>query len=363
MNAPGTRRAGHGDATRWQTALWRAAIGGDARAATEVVHDALAAGADPESVLLDVIGGVQRRIGEHWAAARIDVAQEHTATAINDRAVTAVALTAGPAQGVEPHRGRVTVACVDGEWHALPARLLAEVLALRGFAVDYLGAKVPTPHLVEHLHRTGPKAVALSGSLAPRLPAAHAAITACAATGTPVIAGGAAFGPDGRYARLLGAHAWAPDARAAAVLLAADQPLLVEPSELLVDRLPHLADQEYTMVARTRGQLVKAMYTGLEERLPAMAGYSEAQRDRTAEDLAHIVEFLTTALYVDVDELFGDFLCWTAGVLHVRGVPALSLLPGLDVLAEELRDFPRARRVLAHGRGALTVKTTPSEVP
>lgn len=359
MSAPGRPRAGRGDATRWQTALWRAAIGGDARAATEVVLDALAAGADPESVLLDVIGGVQRRIGEHWAAARIDVAQEHTATAINDRAVTAVALTA---RVVEPHRGRVTVACVDGEWHALPARLLAEVLALRGFAVDYLGAKVPTPHLVEHLHRTGPKAVALSGSLAPRLPAAHSAITACAATGTPVIAGGAAFGPDGRYARLLGAHAWAPDARAAAVLLAGDQPLLVEPSEQLVDRLPHLADQEYTMVARTRGQLVKAMYTGLEERLPAMAGYSDAQRDRTAEDLAHIVEFLTTALYVDEDALFADFLGWTAGVLHVRGVPAVSLLPGLDVLADELRDFPRARRILTHGRGALTAKTMPSEV-
>ncbi|WP_181783553.1 cobalamin B12-binding domain-containing protein, partial [Pseudonocardia pini] len=89
--------------------LWDAALGGDARAASDAVLAALADGVSPESVLVDLIGGVQRRVGQEWAAARIDVAQEHTATAINDRAVTALSLAAAP---VEPHRGRVTVACV-----------------------------------------------------------------------------------------------------------------------------------------------------------------------------------------------------------------------------------------------------------
>ncbi|MYS44742.1 cobalamin-binding protein, partial [Streptomyces sp. SID5998] len=101
--------------------------------------------------------------------------------------------------------GTVTVACVDGEWHALPARLLAEVLRCRGHRVDFLGAQVPTPHLIAHLHRTAPAVVALSSSLPVRLPDAHTAITAVQALGIPVLAGGAAFGDDGRYARLLGA--------------------------------------------------------------------------------------------------------------------------------------------------------------
>ena len=141
------------------------------------------------------------------------------------------------------------MACVDGEWHALPARLLAETLTLRGFRVDYLGAQVPAPHLIAHLHRTAPDAVALSSSIPTRLPTAHATITACQAAGVPVIVGGAAFGPDGRYARLLGAQAWAPDARAAATRLAGSP--LPRPTDLHqpIDDLPHLSDQEYSMIA------------------------------------------------------------------------------------------------------------------
>jgi methanogenic corrinoid protein MtbC1 len=153
-------------------------------------------------------------VGLEWAANRITVTQEHTATAINDRVIAALAHH--PASLPAVTAGRVTVACVDGEWHALPARLLAEVLRLRGWQVDFLGAQVPTPHLIAHLHHNGPDAVALSCSIPTRLPTAHAAITASQAVGATVLAGGAAFGPDGRYAYQLGADAWAPDARAAA---------------------------------------------------------------------------------------------------------------------------------------------------
>ncbi|MFI6025709.1 B12-binding domain-containing protein [Amycolatopsis magusensis] len=323
--------------------LWDAAVGGDEQAAVEAVFAALDAGLDLEAALLDVVGVVQRRVGLEWAANRLSVAQEHAATAINDRVIAAaVHSRPRPRAGL----GRVTVACVDGEWHVLPARLLAETLRLRGFTVDYLGAQVPVPHLITHLHRTGPDAVALSGSLAPRLPTAHATITACQAAGVPVIAGGAAFGQDGRYAGLLGADAWAPDARAAAERLTAGPLPRPRGVHEVIDDLPHLADQEYTMVTRTAAQLVKAVYTGIEERVPAMREYTELQRQYTAEDLAHIVEFLATSLYVGDDALFFDFLTWTAEILSVRGVPAESLRPALDLLAVELRDFPRAHALL-----------------
>ncbi len=185
-----------------------------------MVFSALDAGAGAEDVLLDVIAPVQGKVGAEWAAARFTVAQEHAATAIHDR-IIAVMAHRTPAAVPPGTSGTVTVACVDGEWHALPARILAEVPRLRGHRVDFLGAQVPTPHLVTHLHQTAPAALALSSSVATRLPAAHAAITAAQATGVPVLAGGAAFGPDGRYARLLGADGWAPDARSAALLLAA----------------------------------------------------------------------------------------------------------------------------------------------
>jgi methanogenic corrinoid protein MtbC1 len=300
---------------------------------------------------------VQRRVGREWAANRLTVAQEHAATAINDRVIAAFGYVL---KRPEPHLGRITVACVDGEWHAMPARLLSEVLRLRGFHVDYLGAQVPAPHLVAHLHRTGPDAVALSGSLAPRLPTAHATITACQAAATPVIAGGAAFGPDGRYARLLGAEAWAPDARAAADRLAEPLPR-PQAAHQPLDDLPHLADQEYTLVTRSSGRLVKTVLAGLEERIPALRGYTDLQRQHTAEDLAHIVEFLATALYVGDVELLTGFLTWTAGILTARGVPAASLVPALELLEAELRDFPRATGMLRTARTHLAEPAAGSE--
>ncbi|GAA0644702.1 cobalamin B12-binding domain-containing protein [Kutzneria viridogrisea] len=330
-------------------ALWAAVRDGDEHAAGEVATAALAAGLDEESLLLDVIGTVQRTVGQEWAANRLTVAQEHTATAINDRVIAALAHRPGRRRA--DSRGRVTVACVDGEWHALPARLLAEVLTLRGFAVDYLGAQVPAPHLIAHLHRTGPDAVALSSSIATRLPTAHATITACQAAGVPVIAGGAAFGPDGRYARLLGAEAWEPDARAAADRLSVEPlPRPGPGGHQVLDHLPHLADQEYTMVSRNSAQLVKAVFAGLERDTPAMRQYTDLQRQHTADDLAHIVEFLATALYVGDPALFGGFLTWTADILTARGVPAQSLVPAVRLLEVELRDFPRATEMLARAR-------------
>jgi len=332
--------------------LWSAVSTADEHAATEVVLGALGSGADPETVLLDVIAPVQGRVGEEWAANRISVAQEHAATAINERAVAALARH--PAARTTPTRGRVTVACVDGEWHALPARLLAEVLTLRGWHVDYLGAQVPAPHLIAHLHRADSDAVALSSSIATRLPAAHAAITACQAVGVPVLVGGAAFGPDGRYASLLDADAWAPDARAAADRLARGPLPRPRPDHQQLDDLPHLADQEYTLITRNSASLVRAVFTGLEDASPALRRYSELQRERTAEDLAHIVEFLATALYLGDEDLFARFITWTAQILSARGVPTHSLPPALTILARELKDFPRATRILEHGADALT---------
>ncbi|OIK24821.1 cobalamin B12-binding domain-containing protein [Streptomyces malaysiense] len=342
--------------------LWRAVVDADEYAAADIVHTALAAGMDEEALLLEVIAPVQETVGVEWAADRISVAQEHAATAINERIVASLAHRRGG--GPRPaRRGRVTVSCVDGEWHAFPARLLAEVLSLRGWRVDYLGAQTPAPHMVAHLHLTDPDAILLSGSIPTHLPAAHAAITACQAIGVPVLVGGRAFGPGGRWARRLGADRWAADAREAAATLEAGVPRPApSTARQAVDDLPHLADQEYTLVVQSRPRLVKQTLVELEDRFPGMREYGDEQRERTAEDLAHIVGFLATALYVDDPDLFTAFLLWTADILEARHVPAHSLVAALDVLADELHDFPRARRLTRLGTSALGERS-PISVP
>ena len=346
--------------------LWGAVIDCDEYAAVTTIFAAVDAGMEPEVILLDVIARVQHKIGTEWAANRITVAQEHAATAINDRVIAALAQH--PTSRSTGQAGRVTVACVDGEWHAFPARLLSETLRLRGWQVDFLGAQVPTPHLIAHLHQSGPDAVALSCSIPTGLPTAHAAITACQAAGVAVLAGGAAFGVDGRYARQLGADAWAPDARAAAEMLSEGFLCThLASNRQPVDDLPHLIDQEYTTVSQTATQLVKETFATLEDRIPAMRDYNEAQRQRTAEDIAHVVDFLIAGLYTDDDELFSGFIAWTADILAARGVPAATLFPTLDSVGKQLHEFPRSQRLISAAMTALvdkkssTTDTTPQK--
>ncbi|BFO17771.1 hypothetical protein SHKM778_41590 [Streptomyces sp. KM77-8] len=107
------------------------------------------------------------------------------------------------------------------------------------------------------------------------------------------------------------------------------------------------------MVVQSRSLLVKQVLTDLESRFPAVRGYDATKRERTAEDLVHILGFLATALYLDDAEVFTGFLEWTADVLDARGVPVGSLVTGLEILAEQLHDFPRALGFVREGAAGL----------
>ncbi|WP_033337567.1 cobalamin B12-binding domain-containing protein [Catenuloplanes japonicus] len=319
---------------------------GDEWGATDLVLTLWENGADPEQLLLGLIAPAQARVGELWAANEWSVAREHAATATSERAIAALVARAAP----RPTLGRITVACTDGEWHALPPRLVGEVLRLRGWRVDFLGANVPGPHLVTHLHQTGPDVVALSCALPTRLPRAHATLTACQAVGVPVLTGGRGFGADGRHARLLGADGWAATATEAADILDAGwNPTPRAPH----DDLAHLADEEYTQLARQRHQIIIGLLDRLRAGYPPMRDYDQRQADATAEDVTHIVDFLAAALYVNDAAVFTEFLTWTAGVLAARNVPPAALTVCLDLLAADLRDFPRAGDLLKLGLAEL----------
>ncbi|MEV7230173.1 cobalamin B12-binding domain-containing protein [Polymorphospora sp. NPDC051019] len=316
----------------------------DEYAATDVALRLLEEGVPAERVLLDLIAPAQEQVGRWWQRNVWSVAQEHAATHVSERAVAAVAAHTR----VRPHLGRVVVSCMDGEWHALPARLVGEVLRLRGWDVAFLGASVPAAHLVSYLHRDDAHAVALACALPMRLPDAHRMIEACRRADVPILVGGRGFGPDGRWARRLGVH-WAGDATAAADLLADERRLHRPPSE----DLDHLADDEYPGLVKSRADLIDTGLRDLTARVPSMADYTTAQFDSTVSDLGHIVDFLTAAVYVDDDALFTSFIAWMVEVLDSRKVPPHTLDRVLDVYAETLHDFPRAHRFLHAGRAAV----------
>ncbi|WP_433319224.1 cobalamin B12-binding domain-containing protein [Micromonospora sp. CA-269861] len=316
----------------------------DQYAATDLAIGLLDAGVPAERVLLDLVAPAQAEVGERWARNEWSVAQEHAATHISEQVVAAVSahVTA------RPTGGRVVVACMDGEWHALPPRLVAEVLRLRGWQVTFLGASVPAAHLVSYLHRYDAHAVALACALPMRLPYAHRMIEACRRSDVPVVVGGRGFGADGRWASRLGV-AWAPDAPSAAELIADERALRGVPSA----RLAHLADDEYASLVRRRGELIDSALAELRERVPAARAYTAAQLDATVSDLGHIVDFLAAAVYVDDASLFTEFVEWLTGILGSRGVPVAAIVLPLEHYAAALRDFPRAARALALGCSTL----------
>jgi methanogenic corrinoid protein MtbC1 len=319
----------------------------DEYGAIDVALDLMARDVPAETVLLELVAPAQAQIGQWWQSNRWSIAQEHAATHVSDRVVAAVASAARRPATLE----RVVVACMDGEWHALPARLVAEVLRLRGWDVTFLGASVPAAHLVSYLHRHDPRAVALGCALPMRLPHASRMIQACRRADVPILVGGRAFGPDGRWAARLGVP-WASDALAAADLLADDRALEAwSGPDTTVD--PESTQDEYVSLVNARAELIEFCLEHLRATVPATASYTPAQRDATLADLGHILDALSAAVYVDDADLFLDFVAWLGEVLASRRVPLRSVSSTLDALGDRLRDYPRAQRFLRAAPPAL----------
>ncbi|QNE78988.1 cobalamin-binding protein [Streptomyces finlayi] len=318
----------------------------DETAAVALVLELLASGVSAEDVLLGLIAPAQAAVGEHWVTNEWSVAQEHAATHVSNRAVSALAA----ATAVPDHPlGSVVVACPDGEWHTLPAHIVAEVLRLRGFTVRFLGAGVPTAHLISYLHQNGSDLIVLSCMLAVRLPRVYHTIEACRLARVPVMVGGAGFGPDGIWARALGADLYARTAVDAADLLVGQwpPPLSGEPA------LDHLADGEYTQLVSRRGELLRHLADHLRRHFPPMGRCADDRYEAAVEDLGFLVDFLAAGVFVDDPRVFTDFLLFLAGVLAHRGIPPAGLDLAVQALCEPLSDLPRALTHLAAGRGRL----------
>lgn len=115
-----------------------------------------------------VIQQAQREIGRLWQEDRITIAQEHMATAISQVVLSHVYQYA---EAPRPNGKRVLVACVEGELHDFPSRLVADALDLAGFEVRYLGASVPHESLVAMLDEGAPDLLVLSVTMTFNVPA------------------------------------------------------------------------------------------------------------------------------------------------------------------------------------------------
>ncbi len=153
-----------------------AQLEGNRREAMRLILDeGLERGASALQLAMEVIQEAQREIGRLWQEDQLNIAQEHMATAISQAVLAHLYQRAIPEPAL--HK-KILVACVEGEQHDFPARLVADVLDLAGFNVRFLGANVPTESLLKILAAERPDLLALSVTMTFNLPALRAAVAA-----------------------------------------------------------------------------------------------------------------------------------------------------------------------------------------
>jgi methanogenic corrinoid protein MtbC1 len=197
-----------------------ALLTGQRAAAVAIARDALARGAPPVDLYVDLFQAALHEIGRRWERNDISVADEHMATAIAQYVLAQIyeRLSIPP-----PTKGRLLVAGVAGELHQLGANIVADVLETHGWDVRFLGTNVPTAGLVRAIEQHRPDVLGLSLTMLTNAAQFRETVTAIRArfrdACPKIVAGGRAF----RAARTLwregGADACATDLRDALSVL------------------------------------------------------------------------------------------------------------------------------------------------
>lgn len=320
-----------------RSAYWAAVESADERAALALAASVRDRGVPLEEVLQQLVVAAQLRVGELWADNTWSVAREHAATAVGEAVVRGLAADL-PDADTGP---MLLVACVEREWHALPALVVATTLRARGRRVEYLGASASRDQLIGRILDTGPRAVLLSASLTSSLPRVRRQIEAVRGTGTPVVVGGRAFDPAGLRAQRLGATAYAATPQAALDL---NLPAHV-PS---APGLRHLGAAEARAILSECDTVARDVIasTGLALGLDDLVASPDDWRAVLAGFVPHLVDSLAGSLLTEDPLVLSETRTWLGDVLARRHADPAAL-PALDeALALRLRDYPETIRML-----------------
>lgn len=290
----------------------------DAAAATDLVLDLLESGASLSDIVEDVVAPAQVHVGELWERGEWYVAQEHAATAVTEAAVSALwVMTARRQLGDGLH---VAVACAEGEWHALPARMAAALAAEAGAHVTVLGPSMPADHLRRRLELRDIDVLAVSCTVPVNLRGAADCVAAAHAVGVPVVVGGRAFAGRPQRAGAIGADA----------LVEAPQRLSDPPAEVRDHvRVP----QEALRLDAVADTTIDQIFARVVAAHPSIADLPAAHQDRTREDLRWIARFTGSAVLTGDPTVLDDFLASLLRILHGR-VPDAMVLGGALVVAD-----------------------------
>jgi len=169
-----------------------AILEGSADRAQSVIDQGLAAGIIPSKLYLDVLMPAQVDLGARWHRGEITIPQEHIATQITLREMARL-------RGMLKTRLKLglkaVVSSVEGDQHFIGAQAVADFLVVDGWDVDFLGADVPTDHLVPYTKAREAHVVCVSVSLTSLVPVAQDLVARLRKlpTAPKILLGGSAF--------------------------------------------------------------------------------------------------------------------------------------------------------------------------
>jgi corrinoid protein of di/trimethylamine methyltransferase len=158
------------------TKLYEAILGGDANAAREITEQALAGGADPQSMVAEQMIPAMDEVGNRFECNEYYVPE----LLIAARAMKAALELLRPLlaeKGVEP-LGRVVIGTVKGDLHDIGKGLVASLLEGGGFEVVDLGVDVPAEQFVEKAKEHNANLIAVSALLTTTMTGMKAVIEA-----------------------------------------------------------------------------------------------------------------------------------------------------------------------------------------
>lgn len=261
-----------------------------------VVNQALAREISPLDIYLEVVVPAQNALGKLWERGDITVAEEHLATQITLEQMARLR------SGFRPRSNfglRAVMATLEGEPHELGSRVVADMLYLDGWEVDYLGPDTPVPDLVKFVSRREVALLGISITLRKGASVFKKLMAQLRTLKRPpvVLVGGAAFADDPDKALSLGADAFAKDAEDA-VIKARELCVSEDSTESLEDFLADLGQRvNQIRIRNSLSQKELSLASGLDR-----AYISQVERGKQNLSIAALMK-LAGALGVSVREM------------------------------------------------------------
>lgn len=299
-------------ATGWLPEYFRVLEACDVHGASDFVVDLLDRGTPVSRIVQEVLAPAQLRVGQLWESGAWSVADEHVATSVTEGALSALTYAAMP-RGVTPTR-HVAVACAEGEWHSLPARMAALVAGATGeVRVTMLGPSLPVEHLHQRLAAGDVDLLAVSCTMPTNLIGAARCVAAAHDLGVPVVVGGRALGNGPGRARAIGADGWGADGGA----VGSPAPERVGASRDI--------PAEVLWLDATDAAVVDLAYDRMMAAFPQLADLTPFQLARTREDLEWIVRHTAAAVLTDDASVVVELLDWLCR--RLRGIVPATVVP------------------------------------